>query len=103
MVPARIEIVDAMPLTGNGKLDRAAVGAVLSQGAASSGHIAPSTALQRALCDIVATVLAREVAEISVADDFFAIGGDSVLATTVVARIRVAQVSAIRSGPLLAS
>ncbi|HNP56284.1 MAG TPA: amino acid adenylation domain-containing protein [Gordonia sp. (in: high G+C Gram-positive bacteria)] len=88
MVPARIEIVDAMPLTGNGKLDRAAVGAVLSQGAASSGHIAPSTALQRALCDIVATVLAREVAEISVADDFFAIGGDSVLATTVVARIR---------------
>ncbi|MFT3898735.1 MAG: amino acid adenylation domain-containing protein [Gordonia sp. (in: high G+C Gram-positive bacteria)] len=88
MVPARVEVLPALPLTGNGKLDRAAIAAALADGAAATEYVAPTTDLQRALCDIVAGVLAKDADQLSVADDFFAIGGDSVLATTVVARVR---------------
>ncbi|MDL9938980.1 amino acid adenylation domain-containing protein [Gordonia sp. ABSL1-1] len=88
MVPTRMETVEAIPLTSNGKSDRRAVTALLAQRASAAEVVAPETALEEALASIVGEVLARPVTEIGVTDDFFAIGGDSVLATTVVARIR---------------
>ncbi|WP_436405510.1 phosphopantetheine-binding protein, partial [Mycobacterium asiaticum] len=49
-------------------------------------HVAPTNDLQAALAEIVAEVL--DVHPVGVHDDFFALGGDSVLATAVVARVR---------------
>ncbi|MBF6332578.1 non-ribosomal peptide synthetase [Nocardia transvalensis] len=86
MVPTRLEILDPMPLTANGKLDRRAVLAALRSGAAEAQDNAPSTDLEAALVDIVSGVLGTD--RVGVHDDFFALGGDSVLATTVIARIR---------------
>ena len=86
MIPTRIEILERMPLTDNGKLDRRAVAALLEPDAARAVDARPRTALETALATIVAEVLGVE--RIGVHDDFFGAGGDSVLATTAVARIR---------------
>ncbi|MFR9752288.1 amino acid adenylation domain-containing protein [Nocardia sp. 004] len=86
MIPTRIEFLDQMPLTANGKLDRRAVVALLEPQAAEAEDAAPRDDVEAALADIVAGVLG--IAEIGVHDDFFGRGGDSVLATTVIARVR---------------
>ncbi|EGD54956.1 non-ribosomal peptide synthetase [Gordonia neofelifaecis] len=88
MVPAVIDVRAELPLTGNGKLDRAAITASLGTTAAdSSPRRDPETDLHRALLAIMADVLGGD-RELGVDDDFFAAGGDSVLATTVIARVR---------------
>ncbi|WP_051407460.1 non-ribosomal peptide synthetase [Nocardia sp. CNY236] len=86
MVPTRLEFLEQMPLTANGKLDRRAVVAVLEPKAFEVEDTAPRDDVEAALADIVATVLGAD--EIGVHDDFFGCGGDSVLATTAVARVR---------------
>ncbi len=86
MIPARIEILDEMPLTDNGKLDRRAVQARLAADPAATVGNAPRDEVEAALLDIVSGVLGG--AAIGVHDDFFRLGGDSVLATTAIARIR---------------
>ena len=89
MIPATIEILDELPLTGNGKLDRAAIAAVFDDtGAGNHQRVEPADDLERALLMIVVEVLGADPARIGVTDDFFAVGGDSVLATAVVARAR---------------
>ncbi|MGC5256000.1 amino acid adenylation domain-containing protein [Gordonia sp. DT218] len=88
MIPSRIEIVDALPLTENGKLDRKVIGALLDSGDVVSESISPADDLEKALLGIVAETLSVDRERVGVTDDFFAIGGDSVLATTVVARVR---------------
>ncbi len=87
MVPERIEILDDFPLTFNGKLDRKAVRTRLlaGSGTGTCGAV-PENDLEAALADVVAGVLA--VPEVDVERDFFSLGGDSVLATTAIARIR---------------
>ncbi|MDG4667576.1 amino acid adenylation domain-containing protein [Mycobacterium sp. 236(2023)] len=88
MVPQIIVTADQVPYTLGGKLDRAAVAAVLKDADVVSGvgYRAPATPLEAALCSIIGSVLGRQ--QIGADDDFFAIGGDSVLATQVVARLR---------------
>jgi mycobactin phenyloxazoline synthetase len=87
MIPQHIEVLDRIPYTVGGKVDRRAVARRIAENAESAaGHRSPTGPLQSALAAIVAGVLG--VARLGVDDDFFAVGGDSVLATTVVARIR---------------
>jgi mycobactin phenyloxazoline synthetase len=89
MVPRHIAVVERIGFTDAGKLDRRAVARELEAAVAQSqrpGHRAPSTPLETALALIVGELLGRE--HIGVDDDFFALGGDSVLATQAVARIR---------------
>ncbi|WP_083889104.1 non-ribosomal peptide synthetase [Nocardia pneumoniae] len=86
MVPARVEILPDLPLTPNAKPDRKAIHAVLARGDDDVEYVAPRTDLERALADVVATVLSVE--RVGATDDFFALGGDSVLATAVIARVR---------------
>ncbi|GAA3703846.1 non-ribosomal peptide synthetase [Gordonia hankookensis] len=88
MIPSRIEIVDTLPLTSNGKLDRKMIGGLFDGGEIVSESIAPADDLEKALLGIVAETLSVDQHGVGVTDDFFAIGGDSVLATTVVARVR---------------
>ena len=89
MVPTRTVFFAQFPLTSNGKLDRRAVAALLEPDASESsaaGDGAPRNDVEAALAEIVAEVLG--VNTVGVHDDFFARGGDSVLATTVIARVR---------------
>ncbi|MFC9661158.1 amino acid adenylation domain-containing protein [Nocardia sp. NPDC127606] len=86
MVPTRLELLAELPLTSNAKPDRKAIRAVLDKGEGTEEFVAPRTDLERALVAVIAEVLVTE--QIGVTDDFFALGGDSVLATTAVARIR---------------
>ncbi|OBK18184.1 non-ribosomal peptide synthetase [Mycobacterium asiaticum] len=87
MIPSRILMLERIPLTPNGKLDRRAAVALLGEPDTPAGpHAAATNDLQAALAEIVAEVL--DVHPVGVHDDFFALGGDSVLATAVVARVR---------------
>lgn len=89
MVPEQIVTVSALPLTVNGKIDSAAVVRLCRAAGESErvdARIAPRTHLESALALIWQKVLG--VDGIGVTDTLFALGGDSVLATTIVARIR---------------
>jgi mycobactin phenyloxazoline synthetase len=89
MIPRHVSLLEHIPFTLGGKIDRRAVGGLLTaavSGLAKPGHRAPSTALESALAKLVGDVLSAE--SVGLDDDFFALGGDSVLATQAVARIR---------------
>ena len=92
MIPAHVSVVDRIPFTDGGKIDRGAVAGRLVTAVAERSHGAPSeappTRLERALCHIVAGLLNRDADAVGVHDDFFSLGGDSVLATQAVAGIR---------------
>ncbi len=83
MVPAAIVVLERFPVTPNGKLDRAA----LPVPEFIVGGRQPSTAVERALCEVFAEVL--EVAEVGLDDDLFTLGGHSML--LVVLRTRIAE------------
>ncbi|TWS93706.1 non-ribosomal peptide synthetase, partial [Reyranella sp. CPCC 100927] len=84
MVPSAFVVADALPRTPNGKVDRRA----LSESAVASDgdRVEPRTALEARLLGIWRAVLKRD--DIGVADDFFALGGDSILSLQIVARAR---------------
>jgi len=87
MIPGAFVQMKALPLTGNGKVDRRALPAWRS-GEEQSGRIwvGPRTAIERALCEVWEEVL--KLKEVGVQDNFFSLGGDSILAIRVVARLR---------------
>ena len=80
MVPARILVLEAMPLSPNGKLDRKALPEP-EFGATPVGYVAPRNDLERELAAIWAQVL--QVERVGITDDFFALGGHSLLLTQV--------------------
>jgi mycobactin phenyloxazoline synthetase len=88
MVPELLVPVDELPLTANGKVDRKALTALAAAEKGEAAHAEPATPLEKVLARIVAEVLGAE--RVGADADFFALGGDSVLATTVVARLREA-------------
>ncbi|TCO54193.1 non-ribosomal peptide synthase/polyketide synthase [Actinocrispum wychmicini] len=84
MVPSAVVVLDELPLDPNGKVDRRALPAPAAE--PTSGHVPPQTATERVLADIWAEVLG--VDRIGVDDDFFGLGGDSIVAIRVASRAR---------------
>ncbi|MFG1944007.1 non-ribosomal peptide synthase/polyketide synthase [Nonomuraea sp. NPDC048826] len=95
MVPESYVVLDRFPLTANGKVDRQA----LPEPAARARTREPGTARERVLCAIFAEVLG--VAEVGAEDDFFALGGDSIVAIGVVRQARRAGLT-VRARDLFA-
>ncbi|WP_328407058.1 amino acid adenylation domain-containing protein [Streptomyces violaceus] len=82
MVPAAVIVMDALPLTGNGKVDRAALPA--PEFAASATGREPVTEAERVLCDLFAEMLGQE--RVGVDDGLIQLGGDSIVAMRMAAR-----------------
>ncbi len=82
MVPHRYCFVDKLPLTFNGKLDRNSLLALLD----NEKYRAPQSKEEEILCNLYAEVL--QTPKVGPEDDFFALGGDSLLATRLIGRLR---------------
>ncbi|WP_282793259.1 non-ribosomal peptide synthase/polyketide synthase [Streptomyces sp. CC224B] len=87
LVPSAVLVLSALPLNPNGKLDR---GRLPDPGPAggTARHVAPRTPTERALAAVWAEVL--HVERVGADDNFFALGGDSILSIQVVAQARQA-------------
>ncbi|MFD4632832.1 amino acid adenylation domain-containing protein [Streptomyces sp. NPDC058284] len=83
MVPTHIVVMTEFPLTANGKLDRKA----LPEPTTGTGAVAPpTTENERVVCAAVAAVL--QLDEVGVDQDFFQLGGDSILTISLLSALR---------------
>ena len=87
-VPGRILTLDRLPLTANGKLDRAWLAGPHAARARTGTHIEPRTATEQTLARIWREVLGKD--RIGVHDNFFALGGNSIHFVEVLAKSRAA-------------
>ena len=85
MVPAQIVVLDEFPLTSSGKIDRKALPAPVF---AATSFRAPRTQTEKIVAGVFAEVLG--VDRVGLDDDFFALGGDSLIAARVSARLQLA-------------
>ncbi|MHB9147654.1 MAG: amino acid adenylation domain-containing protein [Candidatus Amoebophilus sp.] len=92
MVPQLYEVVKALPLLINGKVDRKALEQLAMEGSVRrlAARVAPETEVEKLLADIWESLLGIE--GISLEDNFFGLGGDSIVSIQVVARARQAGI-----------
>ncbi|MEV4579791.1 amino acid adenylation domain-containing protein [Nonomuraea jabiensis] len=88
MLPAHVQVVDGLPLTDNGKIDRARLRALLpsTAGESATGGEEPRDDLERRLAALWAELLG--LPRVYRDQDFFALGGDSLLVTRLAGRVR---------------
>lgn len=85
LIPASFTFVNALPRLPGGKIDRRAL--PRPHVVKEEGYIAPRTAVERAVCDLWREVLRLD--QVGIHDNFFALGGDSILSIQVSARARL--------------
>ncbi|MFZ6180955.1 non-ribosomal peptide synthase/polyketide synthase [Nannocystis pusilla] len=86
MLPSAFVFLDALPLSANGKVDRKRLPASDTRQTAETSYVAPRTEAERALAEVWSEVL--RAASVGLHDNFFALGGDSILAIQVVGRAK---------------
>ena len=88
MIPSLFVVLESLPRTASGKIDRLSLPAPQSGADVGAGaaYVAPRTPVEEAVAAIWADVLGVE--RVGVDDDFFALGGHSLLATQIVAQVR---------------
>ena len=86
MIPQSFVILEALPLTASGKLDRRALPAPEQGRLSEESYVAPRSRVEEVLCSIWQEVL--KVERVGVEDNFFDLGGHSLLATQVITRVR---------------
>ncbi len=89
MVPGALEILDALPLTANGKIDRRALAGrqvTHAPAAPAAGRVLPRGPLEELVAGVWRDVLG--VAEVGAHDNFFALGGHSLIAIQAVSRLQ---------------
>ncbi len=86
MIPGAVVVLRKLPLTSNGKLDRASLPDPETAQSETNQYVAPQTLTEIAVAGIWSEVFRRE--RIGITDDFFRIGGHSLLATQVISRVR---------------
>lgn len=84
MVPSILVRLEKLPLTRNGKVDRKALP---EPNFFTKKRVAPRNIVEKKLCTILGSILAIDEEKISIEDDFFMIGGDSILAIKLIGRI----------------
>jgi amino acid adenylation domain-containing protein len=85
MTPSTLIVLEALPLTASGKVDRKALPRPDPESEPPERYVAPRTALEETLCQIFADVLGRD--RVGAEDDFFELGGHSLLAFGLAHRI----------------
>ncbi|PNW15244.1 hypothetical protein C1637_02115, partial [Chryseobacterium lactis] len=106
MIPSVFVHLTSLPLTINGKLDRKSLPEPTFTG--STNYIAPENDLQKALSEVYAGILGLDSASIGIHDDFFTLGGNSIMAIKLMSRIKKildirVEVAAIFSHKTIAS
>ncbi len=86
MVPASFVLLEALPLNANGKVDTQALAAMASEDAVPEAGAGPRSRTEKTLAAIWADLL--KIRQPGVHDDFFDLGGQSLMAIQLVARIR---------------
>jgi amino acid adenylation domain-containing protein len=87
-VPSAIVVLTALPVSANGKVDRAALPAPDGERQTDEAFVAPRTAVERHIADIWREILAVE--QVGLNDNFFELGGHSLLIVQMQARLTVA-------------
>jgi len=85
MIPATFVRVNALPLTTNGKVDRAALPAPNGNTLPEEAYVAPRSVVEQRLAELIAPLL--HVERVGVNDNFFLLGGHSLLGTQLLTRI----------------
>jgi amino acid adenylation domain-containing protein len=86
MVPSGCVLLDQLPLTASGKLDRRALQTWAAAGLDSAVYVAPIDALEQQMCALWQRLL--EVERVGRSDDFFLLGGHSIAAIRLLSRLR---------------
>ena len=88
MIPSAFMILENLPLSPNGKVDRKALPAPDIDVSQNKEYVAPQTPTQKIIAEIFQTIL--NIKSVGIYDNFFDLGGHSLLATQVISRLRQA-------------
>lgn len=86
MLPTAYVFLDALPLTPHGKVDRGALPA--PEQFRQETYVSPRTGLEREVCELWAELLGQGGTPVGITDDFFRLGGDSIVAIQMLSRLR---------------
>jgi amino acid adenylation domain-containing protein len=87
MIPSDIVVLDALPLSSNGKLDRAALPAVQRESLGDGGTL-PRNDTERIMAEVWSEVLGLDGEQVRVDQNLFDLGGDSIRSIQIMARLR---------------
>ncbi|NDA90264.1 MAG: amino acid adenylation domain-containing protein, partial [Alphaproteobacteria bacterium] len=91
MIPSDIIVIKELPLNANGKIDRKALPTpdfLLTTVDYKDSYVAPRNELESRICEIWAEVLGLPKDKVGINDDFFRLGGDSIISIQLVSKLR---------------